>query len=107
MTVLHVVSSQTLDQVQHDGHVCYFFSECLPALDETDFLIDALDLVGEALVLLDEDIGFDLSPEFGLPVVVLKIGEGNQIPKSLKVLQISKTLLQRLVISSLQLEEIL
>ena len=71
VAILHVVSSQTLDQVQYDSHVAHLFSKGLPPLDESHLLVHTLDLVGEALVLLNQDIGLDLAPKFSLPVVVL------------------------------------
>jgi hypothetical protein len=45
----------------------------LPAFDESYLFIHSFDLIREDFVLLDEDISFDLSPEFGFPIIVLQI----------------------------------
>ena len=106
MSVFHVISSQTFDQVKHYGHVSNFLSKRLPAFNEADFFIDTLDLIWEAFILLDENIGLDLSPKFGLPIIVLQIDQSDKIPKGLKILQIRETFLERLIVSSFKFEKI-
>jgi len=81
MSVLHVVSSQALNQIEHNGHVGDLFSKSLPSLNESHLLIDTLDLIREAFVLLNENISLYLSPEFSFPVIVLQVCQGNKIPK--------------------------
>jgi len=80
VAVLHVVSSQTFNQVEYNCHISDFFSKSLPALDETNFLIYTLDLSRKHFVLFNEDISLDLSPEFLFPVIVLQINKSNKIP---------------------------
>ncbi len=106
MAVLHVVSPQALDQVQHNSHVAHLLPEGLPSLDESHLLVDSLDLVGKALILLDQHISLNLTPELSLPVIVLQVHQRDQIPEGLQVLQIRKAFLQWLVVSSFQLEQI-
>ena len=104
MSVLHIIASQTFDQVQNNSHVSYFLSQSLPSFDEPNFLVDLLDLSSKNFILINQYISFDLSPEFSFPIIVLKVDNSNQIPKGLKIFQVRKTFLQRLVISSLQLK---
>jgi hypothetical protein len=56
--------------------------------------------------LFSQVVGFDLSPEFSFPVIILEVHQGNEIPQDFEVLQVGKTLLQRLVVSSLELEQV-
>lgn len=80
MSILHVVSSQTFYQIQNDSHVGDFFSNSLPTFNKPDLFVNLLDLIGEDLVLFDENVSFDLSPEFGFPVIILKVDKRYQIP---------------------------
>ena len=80
MSVLHVVSSQTFNQVQHDGHVSNFFVESQAAFNNSYLFVDWFDLIGENLVLFDKHVSLNLSPEFGLPVIILQINQSDQIP---------------------------
>ena len=105
--VFHVVTTKRLNQGQHDGHVADFLPKTLPALNKADFFVDTFDLGGKDLVLVDENISFNLSPELLLPVVVLQVDEGDQIPESFKVLKVRVTLFKRLIVAPLKLEEVL
>jgi hypothetical protein len=93
MSVFHVISSQAFHQIEHNGHVAYFLAKGLTAFDESHLFVNWFNLIGEAFVLLDKDISLDLSPEFGLPIIVLQVCQGNQIPKSLKIFQVRQALL--------------
>lgn len=73
MSILHVVSSQTFDQIQNNGHISYLFIQSQATFDNSYLFVDWFDLVREYLVLLYEDVSLNLSPEFGFPVVVLQI----------------------------------